>query len=899
MRQPDVPRSLSVGRSLLINVSQAASEPDARRLQPRETAKILGDCRDLAIHRLVLSFSGLLDRVGDMLIERANKSIIRDETALYLAARRALQEERAEVMVEFERRLRQHVDTRISGDPATKADFSKVDATKLTLIDTSVMDESVITGNIRRNVENFCHDELLVLNRGMGHLLGRADLETDANPLAPGMIVEAFAGALRGVRAEERIKLAILRELNQSSLGELNAIYADINAHLINLRVVPPMIRVAGPGRGGAGRAAARKAGTSAESSGPEIDLMALFQQRYGSATAPSVQQGPPSVNPAAAYGPAPVNPAAGPIGSTVGGPMAGMPGAAAADQDAFNPFWMLGGPPPDSPPALGPAFELRAPAAAPEAPAGPLDVHYSSAHQAVRVPPFPPIDVGAGPRYVPGTAPPRTSAEGMRYLPTGPMVPTPSGYVPGTPIIATAELGESLTRLQAGETDFDLGGGTFVRFSGIPQGKHNVLRDLQESALGSRVNQLESMTIELVAMLFDFIFETRDLPDGIKALLARLQIPVLKAAMLDGAFFAKKSHPSRILVNALAQAGLGWAPAMGHDDPLYQKLHDIVHKILDNFTDDLSIFEVLRAELETFLAEEEKAAEANIQATAEEIHEHDLREIAPVVAKLQTERRIETYPVPNFLAVFLRQRWATALERIYLESGEESEAWDQAIATVEDLVWSVQPKKTREDRRHLVALLPSLLKRLTAGLREGAWPREERDGFMENLVEAHAAAVKPTLHSATLPTEAVAEQAKADAEQAKAAGDDAAAQKAEALAAAMSQAGPTPVDASGPAIIDDQFFEIAQSLERGMWIEFEDDDGQLAFAKLAWVSPLRGTYLFTNRQGQKALSMTAEQLAERFRGDRARLVEAEPLLDQAFTSMMASLGQSAEAKVE
>ena len=67
------------------------------------------------------------------------------------------------------------------------------------------------------------------------------------------------------------------------------------------------------------------------------------------------------------------------------------------------------------------------------------------------------------------------------------------------------------------------------------------------------------------------------------------------------------------------------------------------------------------------------------------------------------------------------------------------------------------------------------------------------------------------------------------------------------------------------------------------MWIEFEADDGQLAFAKLAWVSPLRGTYLFTNRQGQKALSMTAEELAERFRTDRARLVEAEPLIDRAL----------------
>ena len=176
----------------------------------------------------------------------------------------------------------------------------------------------------------------------------------------------------------------------------------------------------------------------------------------------------------------------------------------------------------------------------------------------------------------------------GARYIPRGPLAPTPSGYVPGAPIMATAMLGEGLARLQAGETDFDLGGGTFVQFSGIPEGRHNVLRDLQDSSLGKRVNQLESMTIELVAMLFDFIFETKDLPDGIKALLARLQIPVLKAAMLDGAFFAKKTHPSRLLVNALAEAGLGWSPAMGTDDPLYSHIDAIVHRILDGFTDNL-----------------------------------------------------------------------------------------------------------------------------------------------------------------------------------------------------------------------------------------------------------------------------------------------------------------------
>src|SRR5439155_19546354 len=98
------------------------------------------------------------------------------------------------------------------------------------------------------------------------------------------------------------------------------------------------------------------------------------------------------------------------------------------------------------------------------------------------------------------------------------------------------------------------------------------------------------------------------------------------------------------------------------------------------------------------------------------------------------------------------------------------------------------------------------------------------------------------------------------------------------------------PEPAAEPEVLQDRFAEVAGSLERGMWVEFEGEDGQLAFAKLAWVSPLRGTYLFTNRQGQKAVSLTADELAERFRNDRARLVEAEPLIDRAFTSMMASL---------
>ena len=784
-------------------------EAAVRRPLPRETAKILGDCRDLAIHRLLLSFTSMLDRVGDLLMARAEKSDVRDEQAMFLDARGALISERSNLMAEFERQLHVLVDRRIKGEEP-KADFAAVDARKLTLIDTAAMDESVVTGNIIRVVENLCHEELNELNRAVGYLLGRPELETRSNPLAPTTIVEAFTEALHSIGGDQRLKFAILKELNQSSLGDINAIYADLNRHLENLRVVP-QLRPQAIHRGSGGAHGDRAPGADGKdvkdvkaapgTEAPEIDMMAVLQRLAG-----------------AGFGLHRLQAGAMPGGMPLGGMAAGMP---------FGGMQM---------------------------PAG-----------------------GAG----------------IQGMPAGGGMETPLpaiGQFGGPRILVTQELGDALSRLQQGETGFDVGG-IPVQFAGVPQGMHNVLRDLQESPLGAKANQLEAMTIELVAMLFDFVFETKDLPDSMKVLVGRLQIPVLKSAMLDGAFFSKKTHPARLFVNALAHAGIGWSPTMGTEDPLYRKIESLVHRVLDEFADDIYLFDELRKDLETFLAEEEKSAELNIQSSADEVNQRDRQEIARVVARSEIEKRLETHTVPNFLGAFLRDKWIGTLVQLHLQGGEEGEAWSSALATLDDLVWSVQPKRTSEDRKKLVAMLPNLLKRLHGGLQNVGWEAAERESFMSNLVEAHAAAVKPSLASVPMPTTAVSEAAAAAAEEAHAKGDAETAAKARALADAMAPAPPPPPPPEPTVeVVQDHFAELAASLERGMWIEFEGDDGQLAFAKLAWISPLRGTYLFTNRQGQKAVSLTADELADRFRNDRARLVEAEPLVDRAFVSMMASL---------
>ena len=794
-----------------MSVTTTSGDRSTRRPVPRDMARILGDCRDLAIHRLQLSFTSMLDRVGDLLMARAERSDVREDQSVFLDAREALTRERANLMADFERHLRQFVDERISGKGLAKADFSAVDARKLTLVDTEAMDESVLSGNIVRVVENACHEELRELNRGVGFLMGEPNLETAANPLAPTTIVAAFTEALHGIKGDRRIKLAILKELNQTSFEDIAAIYADVNRHLEGMNVVPQLrptaVQRGGGGHGGRG-ADDKPDGSSPPQGGGEVDLMAMLQRLVSSRMG---QQG------AAASMPA------------------GLPPGGIHVPDA--------GPPPAAH-ATGQALSMQA----------------------------------------------LVSALGMMAGSGGAQQAQPAvGPFGGPRILATPELGDALSRLQHGDSNMNYGGVSF-QLAGLQQDMHNVLRDLQESPLGSKANQLEAMTIELVAMLFDFIFETKDLPDSIKALIGRLQMPVLRAAMLDGAFFSKKSHPSRLLVNALARAGIGWSPTMGHEDPLYRKIESIVHRVLEEFSEDIGLFDELRADLEKFLEEEDKSAAAQIQSSAEEIDQRDRLEIAQSVAHAEVELRLRQHATPTFLADFLREQWTATLTQRYLRDGESSEGWTSALSTLDDLIWSVQPKRETEERKRLVAMLRNLLKRLQGGLVNIAWEPGGREQFMTNLVEAHAAAVKPSLAAAPMPTTAVAEAAAAAAEEATAKGDVEAAAKARKLAEAMAPA-PAPLPPEpAPEPPQDRFAEIAATLDRGMWVEFEGEDGQLAFAKLAWVSPLRGTYLFTNRQGQKAVSLSADELAERFRNDRARLVEAEPLVDRAFNSMMATL---------
>lgn len=497
------------------------------------------------------------------------------------------------------------------------------------------------------------------------------------------------------------------------------------------------------------------------------------------------------------------------------------------------------------------------------------------------------------------------------------------SGTPLGQGLGAGAAMLGSLTRLQHGQPEGVVGADSKLDAALLANGQVNVLHEIRNSSVAGAMGQIDAMTLDIVAMLFDYILDDRRIPDAMKALVGRLQIPVLKVAMLDKTFFSQKSHPARKLLDRLAEISIGWDESEGHQGGLYQEVEVLIQRILNEFADQVGIFAEVLDGLEQFLREEKKRSDALTGLSAQHIHHREQEEIARIMAHDEIRRRIHSGQLPEVIGNFLVSCWEDVLAAAYTQAGEDGEPWARAIETMDELVWSAAPKRVADERKQLVSLLPSLLKRLQDGMALVGISDAERDQFFARLVKCHADAIKSGLDGMTrddadqstfLVQEFDAEEAADMARQAEEPAEfmeipvlQDAVEPDPAFIQAVSAESDTVPDAGwqtltisdvpwqGPMeTAGDEYDAMVKHLKRGTWIEFEQEGGAPTRVKLAWVSPLKGLYLFTNRLGEKAFSITPAGLARKLRGGRAQIIENVALVDRAVNNLMERLKQAA-----
>jgi hypothetical protein len=413
---------------------------------------------------------------------------------------------------------------------------------------------------------------------------------------------------------------------------------------------------------------------------------------------------------------------------------------------------------------------------------------------------------------------------------------------------------------------------------AGVPLNRLPLIRD----AIGSRfANTGDRMTMDVVTLIFDYIFRDRSIPDSQRRLFARLQVPIAKAALVDRSFFSDRKHPARRLLDELAAAAVG-----ANADPSYQQEFEtlagaVIGELCDHFGVDVTVFEAAGEKIRPFVAHvgHAEAAAAHDDIGAALANEETEADAAQVRVALRD--RLAGMALPFEVRSFAETLWADHLTVIRTTYGENSDAWKAAMVTLDDLLWSISAKERTAQKARLTRLIPSLIRRLRAGIADLPAAAERAHGFFESLYRLHIAVLRPADKAAPAAGAATA----------------APSSQPPALAAAGATEPPAAEAAEGadtlpfdPATVHD----FANEMVVGTWVLFRTANGDTP-ARLFWVSPLRTRYVFTTRQQGKAISLTPEALARQLNAGRASvIVEPVPLFDRAVSAALDTLAANA-----
>jgi hypothetical protein len=267
--------------------------------------------------------------------------------------------------------------------------------------------------------------------------------------------------------------------------------------------------------------------------------------------------------------------------------------------------------------------------------------------------------------------------------------------------------------------------------------------RPLDSARLGVPAGAPEAATIDALALIFEAIFASPTLPDPVKAALASLQIPVLRAAMLDQGFFTADAHPARQLLDKMARAAVGLPFEVSSRHPLCAIIQQIATHVRTEFVNDTHVLSRYVGELDKLITRRDKAAAQEAAAYRPLLQQIEQGDQAELCSRRAIDELCLRPDVPPAIASFLRDHWQRVLRQVWLEFGEDGSEWQEGRAVIEKLLWSVHPKVDLVDRKKLARELPAMLQKIAAGMERVAVPEAARAEFLDACFALQTAAMR------------------------------------------------------------------------------------------------------------------------------------------------------------
>ncbi len=389
------------------------------------------------------------------------------------------------------------------------------------------------------------------------------------------------------------------------------------------------------------------------------------------------------------------------------------------------------------------------------------------------------------------------------------------------------------------------------------------------------RLAQGDRSMLDVIELLFEFILGDENLPEPMKALLGRLQIPMLKVGLMDRRFFSDSSHPARRLLNNLARAALAWTDDGDRSaNSAYGQIESAVTRVLSDFNDDILVFEQVNEQFDNWLEREQRnatVAEKRLaQAREGQEHLHLARSrVTEELHALYTACKAPECRLPEPVKELLDTGWRDVMLLTLLREGEQSEAWENARSHARELVWSVQPKQDPAERKRLLEAIPNLLTALREGLNNISFDQHRAAALFKDLQVCHIAALRGSWAEEVPVADVEVEEPSSE----------------EIIEEIVLETSTLSQETEAT----DDFQRQAEQMEPGTWLEWTDAEDREVRAKLSWRSQLTSNCVFVDRRGMKVAEMTVPGLAALLRSGNGRPLEdlGAPLMDRALNAML------------
>ena len=391
-------------------------------------------------------------------------------------------------------------------------------------------------------------------------------------------------------------------------------------------------------------------------------------------------------------------------------------------------------------------------------------------------------------------------------------------------------------------------------------------------------VQQVDEDVINLVAMFFDFVLDDKHIPNNIKAVVSRLQMPILKIALKDKRFFSDTEHPARNFINEIARISIGIDENDPQAETLLTQIEQWVQEIQTTTENIEAAFSESFNALKAYHQKNEKRADLVQKRTSEAAEGQAKRQVATLRSQQAIQDAMDGKSLAALVSEFIVKEWQQVLYVAFVKEGEESQTWLSHLQTMQDLIWCSQQHQDDKSQQRYKRIVENLFIRLANALEQttlNSTQITEKTEQLKTLIEKIANPNDDTTDIIIKTFQADTDEALQSLQQQKSWGNMTALERQKVQFQALTY----------------DFIEQADAVSLGTWLEFKTPgNGAIMRCKLAAKLASSDSYVFVNRLGFKAIEKPRKEFAFDLQRKRARLLRAGPLFERSLHKVVSSL---------